>query len=216
MDPDSHSDGNHPGIIEYKGKSYVFGFNYELLFSLQHNRKKLERRSICVAEMTYNDDGSIKKVPWWGIGAPGSSVPQVGHLNPYIRTEAECIAWESGLKTEGDSKTGMFVTDIDSGDYIKVRGVNFGNQGAAVFNANVASTLNGGEIELRIDSLSGNIIGTLLVSNTSGLNSWKLESTKINNASGVHDLFMVFKGNPGEKLFNFDYWKFGEKYAHSK
>ena len=214
MDPDSHSDGNHPGIIDYKGKSYVFGFNYELLFSIEGNRKKLERRSICVAEMTYNEDGTIKKVPWWGVGAPAASVSQVGYLNPFIRTEAECIAWESGIKTERDSKTGMYVTDIDNGDYIKVKGVNFG-KGAGVFKANISSGLNDGEIELRIDSLNGFKIGSLAVSNTGGLKHWQLESTSINNATGVHDLFFVFKGNPGKKLFNFDWWRFEEKSSYS-
>ena len=192
MDPDSHSDGNHPGIIEYKGKSYVFGFNYELLFSIQGNRKKLERRSICVAEMNYNDDGTIKKVPWWGVEAPGTGVSQVGYLNPFIRTEAECIAWESGVKTDKSRNRGVYVTDIDNNDYIKIRGVDFGTTGAGVFYASVASGLNGGEIELRIDSLNGTIIGSLPVSNTGGWENWKLESTTINNASGVHDLFLVF------------------------
>ena len=214
MDPDSHSDGNHPGIIEYKGKSYVFGFNYELLFSIEGNRKKLERRSICVAEMTYNEDGTIKKVPWWGIGAPAAGVSQVGYLNPFIETEAECIAWESGIKTEEDSKTGMYVTDIDSGDYIKVKGVNFG-KGAGVFKANISSGLNGGDIELRVDSLNGSKIGSLAVSNTGGWNHWQLESTSINNATGVHDLFFIFKGNSGKKLFNFDWWRFEEKSTYS-
>src|SRR4029434_9410410 len=28
MDPDKASSGNHPGIIDYKGSTYVFGFNY--------------------------------------------------------------------------------------------------------------------------------------------------------------------------------------------
>ena len=28
MDGSGLSSGNHPGIIDYKGKSYVFGFNF--------------------------------------------------------------------------------------------------------------------------------------------------------------------------------------------
>ena len=34
MDPNSKSSGNHPGIIDYKGNSYVFGFNYAVNFAL--------------------------------------------------------------------------------------------------------------------------------------------------------------------------------------
>jgi hypothetical protein len=211
MDPDFHSDGNHPGLIEYKGKSYVFGLDYELFFSIQGNREKLERRSICVAEMTYNMDGTINKVPWWGEGAPVISVPQVEHLNPYLRIEAECIAWSSGLKTERDNKTGMYVTDIDNGDYIKIKGVDFGSNGAGVFYASVASASDGGIIELHIDSVKGMEIGTLRVSNTGGWNNWALKTTAISNANGIHDLFLVFKGEKRKKLFNFDYWKFDKK-----
>ena len=74
MKPNGKSSGNHPGIIDYKGKSYVFGFNYRLNFMITD--KHHERRSICVAEMEYNPDGTIKELPWWddGVGedAPGS------------------------------------------------------------------------------------------------------------------------------------------------
>ncbi len=89
--------------------------------------------------------------------------------------------------------------------------MDFGYKGAAVFSASVSSGLNGGEIELRIDSLAGTKIGSLPISNTGGWDNWKLKSTSVDNASGVHDLFLIFRGNPGEKLFNFDYWKFEEK-----
>jgi hypothetical protein len=202
MDPDQRSSGNHPGIIDYKGNSYVFGFNYAINFSLTKIHR--ERRSVCVEKMSYNPDGTIQKLPWW----TKTGAPQIGNLNPYIRNEAETIAWEKGVKTEKSGIRSVYVTDINNSDFIKVEGVDFGNKGAAVFSASVASALNGGEIELRIDSLAGTKIGSLPISNTGGWDNWKLKSTSVNNASGVHDLFLVFRGNPGEKLFNFDYWKF--------
>jgi len=202
MDPDKRSSGNHPGIIEYKGNWYVFGFNYAINYSLTKVHR--ERRSICVEKMSYNPDGTIQKLPWW----TKAGVRQIGTLNPYIRNEAETIAWESGVKTEKSKSKGIYVTDIDNGNYIKVKGVDFGNKGAASFSASVASALNGSEIELRIDSLNGTKIGLLPVSKTGGLKNWKQQSTSIKNASGVHDLYFVFKGKSGEKLFNFDYWKF--------
>jgi hypothetical protein len=202
MDANKKSSGNHPGIIEYKGNWYVFGFNYAINYSLTNIHR--ERRSVCVEEMTYNPDGTIQKLPWWTT----AGVPQIGNLNPYIRNEAETIAWESGVKTEKSKSEGIYVTDINNGDYIKVEGVDFGNKGAATFSASIASALNGSKIELRIDSLGGTKIGALQISKTGSLKNWKLESTSVKNASGVHDLYFVFKGNPGEKLFNFDYWKF--------
>jgi arabinoxylan arabinofuranohydrolase len=203
MDPDERSSGNHPGIIDFKGNSYVFGFNYAINFSLTSIHR--ERRSICVEKMTYNPDGTIQKHHWWSeIGTP-----QIGTLNPYIRTEAECIAWESGIKTEKSNKRGVYVTSINNGDYIKVKGVDFG-KGAKSFEASVASASQGGTIEIYTDSLSGPLLGTCMVANTGDWQKWITKSCKVDKINGVHDLYFVFKGEKGD-LFNFDWWKFNAK-----
>ena len=205
MDPDGRSSGNHPGIIDYKGNSYIFGFNYAINFLLTSTHR--ERRSVCVEKMNYNPDGTIQKLPWWSA----SGAPQIDNLNPYIRNEAETIAWESGVETEKSNDRGVYVTDIHNGDYIKVVGIDFGTTGAGVFYASIASAANGGEIELHIDSLNGPVIGLISVSYTGGWDNWKLEASSVNQSTGIHDLFLVFKGKSGNKLFNFDFWKFEEK-----
>jgi len=212
MDPDERSSGNHPGIVEFKGNSYVFGFNYAIL--KQTMSKKYERRSICVAKMTYNTDGSIIKLPWW----PETETPQIGTLNPYIKNEAETMAYSEGLKTEFATEwernipwdkgnkiaDRFFVTNIHNGDYIQVKGVDF-SKGVSFVEVNVAS-LYGGKIEIRSDKIDGPIVETVYV-NTSGEGEvWKTISTPVNNAKGTHDLFFVFKGE--KDLFNFDWWKF--------
>ncbi len=148
----------------------------------------------------------FRQDPWW----TKKGVAQIGTLNPYIRTQAETIAWEKGVKTKMESRNNVYVTDINNGDYIKVRGVNFGTKGAGTFYARVASASKGGTIELHLDSVNGTKIGSLPVSNTGGWMSWKLKETSIHKAVGVHDMYLVFKGNPGAKLFNFDYWRFGK------
>jgi beta-xylosidase len=200
MDPDERSSGNHPGIIDYKGNSYVFGFNYAVNFSLTNTH--FERRSICVEKMTYNADGTISKDPWWSK----EGVPQVGKLNPYVRTEAETICWESGVKTEKNNKAGVYVTNIDNGDYIKVKGADFGN-GAKSFEARTASASGGGNIEIRLDSLNGTLLGTCIVRNTGSRQNWASRSCSVKKVKGIHDIYFVFKGGQGD-LFNFDWWKF--------
>ena len=63
MAPTDRTRGNHPGIIDYKGKSYVFGQNYDLLrLEMEEHH---ERRSISAAEMHYNVDGTIQEVPYF-------------------------------------------------------------------------------------------------------------------------------------------------------
>lgn len=204
MRPDRRSTGNHPAVIEYNGKWYVFGFNYKLNFAItdQHH----ERRSLCVAELEYNPDGTIPELAWW---QEVESVPQIGTLDPYVRTEAETICWSSGVKTEPCSEGGMNVCKIEKSDYIMVKGVDFGT-GAASFKANVASKTNGGIIKIRLDSLEGPLVGTCAVPGTGGWQTWTTSYCSVQNASGVHDLYLVFSGGDGE-LLNIDWWKFEKK-----
>jgi arabinoxylan arabinofuranohydrolase len=205
MKPNKNSSGNHPGIIDYKGKTYVFGFNYRLNF--MQTPKHHERRSVCVDEIKYNADGTIQEVPWW----KEEGVAQVGTLNPYTKTEAETICWSSGVKTEVCSAGGMDVCNIQNGSYIKIKGVDFA-KGAKSFKASVASDTKGGKIEIYLDNLTtgtvvGTLVGTLDVPSTGGAQEWKEKSCKIKDAKGVHDLYFKFVGKDG-LLFNFDWWKF--------
>jgi beta-xylosidase len=206
MDPNNLSSGNHPGILDYKGKSYVFGFNYTLNWELTDVH--LERRSVCVAEMTYNADGTIQKVPWW----TKEGVPQIGTFNPFAQVEAATICYEKGVKTKlrGSTQQGVYVNVTDDGAYIKIKGVDFGDQGATNFLASVAAVTNGATITLRLDSETGNAIGTLKVKSTGAPDKWDTQSCKITGARGVHDLYLKFFGND-TPVMNVDWWKFESK-----
>ncbi len=185
---------NHSGIIDYKGKSFFFYHNEAL------SNGGGFRRSTCLEEFKYNTDGTIPSI----IPTEEGIKTSLENLNPYKRTEAETIAWSEGLKTAKDSK-GMYVTQINDKDFLKVRSVDFAN-GAKKFEATVAS-VTGGKIEIRVDAEDGPLIGICEITNTGGADSWKTFTTKADKVKGVHDLYFVFVGSDGE-LFNFDYWKF--------
>ncbi|WP_127531427.1 carbohydrate-binding protein, partial [Paenibacillus kobensis] len=89
----------------------------------------------------------------------------------------------------------------------------FGSGGAKSFKANVASTV-GGNIEIRLDSPTGTLVGTLNVTATGGAQTWKELQTAVSGATGVHRVFFVFTGGSGN-LFNFDYWQFSTDAAGS-
>ncbi|MFP9098958.1 glycoside hydrolase family 43 protein [Flavobacterium sp. RHBU_24] len=199
MQGNKKSSGNHPGIIDYKGKSYVFGFNFRLNFLLTDVHH--ERRSVCIEEFNYNLDGTIPELPWWSE----TGVAPVGTLNPFKRTEAETIAWAQGVKT-AKGTNGIYVTDIDNGDYIKVKAVDLG-KGAKNFEASIAGMAGDAAIEIRLDSPTGILLGALQIKST-GNNTWKTQSCRVKKQPGVHDVYLVFKGN-SNGLFNFDWWKFG-------
>jgi len=198
--PNDLSSGNHPGIIDYKGKSYVFGFNYTLNRALTSEHR--ERRSVCVAELTYNADGTIPELPWWRP----EGVAQIGYLTPYRRAEAETICSSEGIRSLPSSQGGMSVYPTRDGAYIKVKGVNFG-KGARSFQASVASEGAGGTIELHQDSLTGPLLGTCAVTNTGSAQKWETVSCGIKDASGVHDLYLVFTSTETSR-FHVDWWIF--------
>jgi beta-xylosidase len=203
MDPNSHSSGNHPGLIDYKGNSYVFGFNYAVNYALTSVHR--ERRSICADKMTYNADGTIQKLPWWSK----EGAPQIGTLDPYVQTEAATICWETGVTTEarGEGRQGVYVTAGTNGAYIKLKGVDFGRKGASKFFASVAAASVGSKIELRLDQETGPLVATLKVESTGAVDKWKTQSCSVRGAKGVHDLYLRFTGGAGP-LLNFDWWKF--------
>lgn len=189
---------NHSGIIEYKGKGYFFYHTGKLPGGGGY------KRSTAVEEFSFNADGTIPKISMTTTGPK-----PVGNLDPYQRVEGETMAFSSGLKTQGNDQSGVYVSSISNNDYIKLRSVDF-RDGAKSFTASVGAGGSGGRIELRLGSQSGTLIGTLTVANTGGATNWKQVTTTINGGTGVSDLFLVFKGGSGD-LFNLDWWQFLSK-----
>lgn len=189
---------NHPGVIDYKGKSYLFYHNGALPGGGGFTR------SVCVEEFRYHQDGSIPRIKNTTNGVVNSAA----NLNPFKVVQAETIAWTEGLKIGSDNAVGIFVTAVDHEDYIKVRNVNF-EEGAKTFYARVASETAGSNIEIRVDSLTGKVLGNLNVKHTGGLKKWELLSCAVKKVKGIHDLYFVFKGN-GTELLNFDWWRFNK------
>ena len=186
---------NHPGVVDFGGNSYFFYHNAALPGGGGY------KRSVCIEKFTYNADGTIPTIKMTTAGPPA-----IANLNPFVQTEAETIAWSTGLKTEVCSEGGMDVTSINNGDYIKVKSVDFGT-GAVSFDARVASASSGGSLELRLDSATGTLVGTCAVSGTGGAQTWATKSCTVSGATGLHDLFLKFTGGSGD-LFNFNWWKF--------
>jgi len=130
---------------------------------------------------------------------------QLSFVNPFVRVEAETMNAQFGIYTEPCKSGGMNVRKIGNGEWIKIRGVDFG-KGAKSFEASVASSKNGGIIEIRLDSLTGGLLGKLAIKSTGDLQNWVLQSSKVIKKKGIHDLYLVFKSND-RQLFNFDWWK---------
>ena len=202
-DQPTNSFTNHGGIIDFRGKSYLFYHTGLLPGAGSYGR------STSIEEFKYNADGSIPKITMTKEG-----VNPVGTLNPFRRNEAETMAWSEKCSTSENKKNGVFVSDIRVGGYIKVRAVDFG-KGASEFSASLAAGLDGGILEVRLDKLDGQKLAEIEVPRTGGWEEFKTLTSKITESiSGVHDVYFVFKGKnitAGRKLFNFDHWSFQKK-----
>lgn len=206
--------GNHPGIIDYKGKSYCFGHSYDIL--KKTTSKFYERRSVDMDEMVYNPDGTIQNRKYWSVEGPA----QVGTINPFKRVEAETMAYSEGLKTNFETEwegpfewnrgkkiaDRLYVTSIHNGDYVLVKGVDFGKDVKLV--EVMVSPLYGGKIEIRTDKIEGSVIATVNVGPQGEGGKWKTVSAPVSKVNGVHDVYFVFKGE--KDLFNFDWWQFSK------
>ena len=134
------------------------------------------------------------------------------------------MAWAEGVHTEQFSTANgltVYVSDINNGDYILVREVDFGNtegtegkegteRAPMTFTASAASALQGGRLEVRLDSPNAKPIGTLVIPATGGWEKWQTASTSVSAVTGKHDVYFTFAGNKGAKLFNLDWWQFNK------
>ena len=202
---DTKSFTNHCGVADFKGHSYFFYHTGKLPGGGGFGR------SVAVEEFKYNADGSFPT-----ILPTDEGVKPIASFNPYEKVEAETMAFSRGVKTEQNNQVGVYVTDIHNGDYIKLQNVAFGRLVPRTFTARVASGLRGGEIEIRLDSIHGQMLGKLRVPATGGWEQWQTITTDLtyqlsalkSQFSAPCDLYFVFKGRKGPKLLNFDWWQF--------
>ena len=120
--------------------------------------------------------------------------------------QAERFSSQNGIEVENCEEGGQDVGFIENGDYIVFKGIDFKGGEAKSADFRVSSNGNGGTIEIRVGGLDGTKIGEVEVPVTGGWQTWKTVTTDISNMTGIHDVYLVFKG--GESyLFNVNWWK---------
>ena len=176
-----------------------------------------ERRSVSATEISYNADGTINEVPYWTDQTP---MKQLHWLNPYQRIEAETMAWGYGVKSAkmGIENTGivskmppstgrrnMYIYDLNDGEYIRLRGVDFGSKAARRFLMTAAAT-GSATISVRLDSKDGPVVATLAITPTGSADKYRRFAAKVKGATGVHDLYLCFSQTSGD--VRLDWWTF--------
>ena len=143
------------------------------------------------------------------LDANGKVLSKSDHLLRLAGTatmeDASSAEIKEGVNLESCEEGGMDVAYIENGDYIGFKGVDFAG-GAESIDLRVASPNSGNSIEIRLDAPDGKLIGTAEVPETGGWQTWKTVTAALDKATGVHDMYLVFKG--GESyLFNLQGYK---------
>lgn len=201
MPAEGKSFTNHPGVIDFRGKTYFFYHNGALPGGSGFTR------SVSVQELEFNKDGSIPP-----FKMTNGIMKAIATVNPYAFNQAEMISWSENVKSYQNKVAGVFIKAKKNGAYSSVKNVDFGKDGAATFSARVGTTHNGGvTMDVHLDSLDGPLAGTIKVPMTGGDD--RFETVKINvsnKITGTHNLFFVFNGKAEKDIMFFDYWMFSK------
>lgn len=179
---------NHHSIFEFQG-NYYMAYHARALETAQLG-KNYGYRSTQIDQLT------IRNGVFSSLTPTMAGTSQLSYIDPYETVQAETIAIQAGISIKGAGDT--TVTDIDSGDWIGLKGVNFKN-GLSQIEFSVSSYSNG-SIQVYVDSPEGTLLGTVSVSNTGGV--FRKTSALLSNITGVNNLFFVFTGN-----MSIDKWK---------
>ena len=183
----------HGGSVEFKGHHYLFYHTGKL------NGGGGYKRSTCIEEFTPNEDGTIPSIKFTTTG-----VKPIQTLNPYELQEAETINKCSGVRCEGDYN-GCYVTNISKSGNIRVRNIDFGENGPKSFKAIVRSTATT-TLDIRVGSKT---VGSIEIASTNG--EWQEVTCDLTSTvTGVQQyLYFLIKSSDKQTL-DFDSWQFIE------
>ena len=139
--------------------------------------------------------------PPWLSGGGGDYLLNIAWLRPVRpnaeQTAAASFAAQQGIQKAACSEGGECIGWVEEGDWVRYEGVDLG-QATEQMEIRVSSASGGGVIEIRLDSPTGELLGTGRVRNTGDWQSWTSIKPKIKSTSGVKTLCLVFKSNRTE------------------
>ncbi len=131
----------------------------------------------------------------------------------YERIEAEDFDYAKGIMTERtqDVDGNRQLGGIQNGYHTGYSNVQFGEMGAANIKMRVSTAVNGGYVEVRLDSLNGALIGTVDLPYTGDWNTYETITCEIEPVTGSHTVYLVYKNDEGNYVCNLNWIEFTEK-----
>jgi Glycosyl hydrolase family 76/Carbohydrate binding module (family 6) len=123
-----------------------------------------------------------------------NSAPQDGRRD----VQAENCDEKRGMIFEASEGSGSRLGGVMNGAWARYGNVDFTQTAPTRFVARAAAdNAAGGEIEVRVDSLTGPLIGTCAITSTGGWNTFAEFTTALSPTTGTHDIYLVFRPASG-------------------
>jgi hypothetical protein len=171
---------NHHSVLEYKGQWYLFYHDKDLSPGFD------KARSIRADVLSFNDDGTIKKVvpTLRGIGvADAKSKLQIDRYSA-ISSEGASVSFLD----DANPHEGWKVVLSEQNAWIQYNSVDFGKGNLASAKVRAASPT-GGAIDIRLDKVDGPLLAKVDIGKNA---DWNIVSSKLATVpSGTHDLVIV-------------------------
>lgn len=140
--------------------------------------------------------------------------PPSGDHDAYSTLQAEHFDDQSGIGTEStsDAGGGENIGWASNGDWVRFDGVDFGQTPARTFSARVASGIGSGAsglVEVRLDDVNAQPIGSFALANTGGWQSWRTVPTNITPTTGTHTVYLTFTSGQSADFVNVNWFTFG-------
>ena len=212
---------NHHHMQEYKGHYYIF-YHSTVLHNTLHRTNK-QYRNLHVDEITVDESTDQINALNGDTIATYEGPEQIEAFNPFYDSvkkqnyryiNATTSSSSAGVNSTRDdvmvekSKSGspMVLDNIDTGDWIRIQGVDFGDKGVEKISAEISSQTDQAAIEMFIDSPTdaGKLVATIPVKPTGGDDYDTLSADVKKAVTGKHDVYFVFRGS-GYKVAS---WRF--------
>lgn len=148
----------------------------------------------------YSGSPSVSISPLMGIGSKLGVDISNGSI------EAENFSSQNGIQAESCSEGGSNIGYIENGDFTSYDSIRF-DPGKDRIELRVASNTSGGNIEIRLDSLTSKPIATVAAKGTAGWQNWVTLTSEIPISTGIHRVFLKYTGGSGY-LFNLNWIRF--------
>jgi hypothetical protein len=174
---------NHHSLIQFRDQWYLFYHDKD------YSPRFDKARSIRIDSLSFNDDGTIKKVipTLRGVGVTIASKQIQIDRATQISKSGVAIDFLDTL----DRFKGWQTVFSSSGAWVQYNSVDFGNKSLKNIVINARSEKQS-ILEIRVDSKDGPLLSEVKI--TSGGNWQTTEKAISNSLTGVHHLFVISKG----------------------